>query len=119
MKLLTNMYKKHAAAALVKQGLRDERQASREAITDSLELFCGSLGDSWDEVSPEAAAGMVLVALAKNSSLAHYVNACGWRLVLAFVGDQPDLVRYVSPRAMADIGTYRAAGIGGLGAQAA
>ena len=119
MKLLTNMYKKHAAAGLVRQGLRDQRQASREAITDSLELFCGSLGDSWDEVSPEAAAGMVLVALAKNSSLAHYVNACGWRLVLAFVGDQPELLRFVSPRAMADIGAYRAGGIGGLGVSVA
>ena len=119
MKLLAKLFKKTAATTLVRQGLRDERQPSQEAITDSLELFSGSLGDSWDEVSPEAAAGMVLVALAKNSSLAHYVNACGWRLVLAFVGDQPDLLRYVSPRAMADICAYRAAGIGGLGASVA
>jgi len=119
MKLIRNLFKKRAAAALVKQGLRDDCQLPGKTIMDSLQLFAGALGDSWQRVSREAAAGMVLIALAKNSSLANYVNACGWQLVLAFVADQPDLVRFISPRAMADIGAYRAADAEPLLAQAA
>ena len=119
MKMLKNLFKRRAAATLVRQGLRDEYQASRKTIMDSLELFSGALGDSWSEVSREAAAGMVLVALAKNASLGSYVNATGWQLVLAFIGDHPQLVRYVSPRAIADIGAYRASSIETPLAQAA
>jgi len=119
MKLLRNLFKKRAAADLVSQGLRSEYQPPREVIMDSLQLFSGALGDSWHEVSREAAAGMVLLALAKNSSLEHYVNATGWNLVLAFAGDHPELFRFVSPRAVADIGAYRAAGVQPVLARAA
>jgi len=119
MKLLKNLFKKHAVADLVRQGLRGEFQMPRETIMDSLQLFSGALGDSWREVSREAAAGMVLVALAKNSSLQHCINATGWKLVLAFVGNQPELFRFVSPRAIADIRAYRTAGADTLIAPAA
>ena len=118
MKLLEKMFKGQAAAALVKRGLCDGCQMTRKAIMDSLQLLAGALGDSWQRVSREAAAGMVLVSLAKNASLASYLNATGWQLVMAFIGDHPDLARNLSPRALAEIGTYRLAGIGGLGAQA-
>ncbi len=119
MRLLRNLFKKRAAADLVSQGLRDDNRLSRKVILDSLQLFSGALGDSWREVSREAAAGMVLVALAKNSSLRHTVNATGWKLVLAFVGDHPELFRFVSPRAIADICAYRTAGADAFIAQAA
>jgi hypothetical protein len=119
MKLLEKMFKGQAAAALVKQGLCDGCQMTRSAIMNSLQLLAGALGDSWQRVSREAAAGMVLVMLAKNKSLASYLNSTGWQLVMAFVSDHPELARNLSPRALADIGIYRSAGIGGFAAQPA
>lgn len=119
MKYLHRIFKRHATAALVKRALREDRDVSFKTIMACLHLLAGALGESWHRVSREAAAGMVLVMLAKEAALGDYVNEFGWELVLTFVGEHADIVRYVSPRARTDIDAYQTARLETLLAQAA
>jgi hypothetical protein len=119
MKILDMLFRRNTVAALARQGLLAERPAGRKPISGSLQLIAGALGDSWKQLSCEAAAGMVLVALAKDSKLQSCLNDRGWELVLTFVGERPELVRHLSPRALADVDAYQAKRLGALLASAA
>ena len=79
-----------------------------QQVRDCIFLLANALGDPWKQVSKEAAAGMVLVVLAKNAELRQYLNGKGWRLVLNFVNSNPDLARNLSPRTLGEIFTYQA-----------
>ena len=114
MKMIRNLFKRHAATALVKQGLKHDVMANRKSITDCLHLLAGAMGESWNRVTREAAAGMALVALNKNSALQESLNDIGWELVLTFLGDHPEYVRHLSSRALGDIDTYQSRRLGCL-----
>jgi hypothetical protein len=77
-------------------------------LNDS-ELIRGSLGETWKSASKEAAAGMVLVALAKNAELKHFLNSNGWKLVVCFVRSNPYIAKDLSPRTMGEIFAYQQA----------
>ena len=119
MKILQNLFKRNTVAALARQGLIAEQQTRSGPITGILQLLAGALGESWKQLSCEAAAGMVLVALAKDSKLQSYLNDKGWELVLTFVGEQPEFTRHLSPRALRDVGAYQAKRLGAVLVQAA
>ena len=108
MQFLERIFKRQATARLI----------DHKAIVDCIDLLAGA-HENWSDVSREAAAGMVLVMLAKNARLGDYVNDTGWELVLTFIGDHPEIVDYVSPRAMTDIGARQLTRHDGLLARAA
>ena len=108
MNLFNNFYKKTTAAMLVKEGLADEATASSKQIKDCIVLLANGLGETWKTASKEAAAGMVLVALAKNDALKNYLNNNGWNLVLTFVHANPKIAKAISPRTMGEIFSYQA-----------
>jgi hypothetical protein len=108
MKFFNNINKKSNAATLVKHGLANEETASVKQITDCIFLLANGLGETWKTASKEAAAGMVLVMLAKNIELKNYLNNNGWKLVLSFVSTNPKIARGISPRTMSQIFAYQA-----------
>jgi hypothetical protein len=108
MNLFNNFYKKTTAATLVQQGLANQATASSKQIKDCIVLLANGLGESWKSASKEAAAGMVLVALAKNDALKNYLNNNGWNLVLNFVHSNPKIAKAISPRTMGEIFSYQA-----------
>ncbi len=108
MNLFNNFYKKTTAATLVKQGLANDVTASSKQIKDCIVLLANGLGETWKSASKEAAAGMVLVALAKNDALKNYLNHNGWNLVLTFVHANPKIAKAISPRTMGEIFSYQA-----------
>ena len=108
MNLFNNFYKKTTAATLVKQGLANQATASSKQIKDCIVLLANGLGETWKSASKEAAAGMVLVALAKNDALKNYLNNSGWDLVLNFVYSNPKIAKAISPRTMGEIFSYQA-----------
>jgi hypothetical protein len=114
MKYLRRIFNRRATAELVKRALREDRYVSFKAITACLDLLAGALGRNWYRASREAAAGMVLVMLAKEAKLGDYVNDLGWNLVLTFVGENAEIVRYLSPRAMTEISARQAVQPGAL-----
>ena len=107
MKLFNNFYKKTTAASLVKNGLANEQTASSKQIKDCIVLLANGLGETWKSASKEAAAGMVLVALAKNVGLQNYLNIDGWNRVLSFVHSNPKIAKAISPRTMGEIFSYQ------------
>jgi hypothetical protein len=108
MKFFNNINKKSNAALLVKHGLANEDTASFKQIRDCIYLLANGLGETWKMASKEAAAGMVLVALAKNIELSNYLNNTGWKLVLSFVYANPTIAKDISPRTMGEIFAYQA-----------
>ena len=108
MKFFNNINKKSNAALLVKHGLANEDTASFKQIRDCIYLLANGLGETWKMASKEAAAGMVLVALAKNIELRKYLNNTGWKLVLSFVNANPTVAKNISPRTMGEIFAYQA-----------
>ena len=109
MKFFNNINKKSNAATLVKLGLANEDTASVKQIKDCIFLLANGLGETWKSASKEAAAGMVLVVLAKNIELRNYLNNNGWKLVLSFVRANPKIAKDISPRTMGEIFAYQAA----------
>ena len=116
---LNRIIKRQAVAAMVRQALRKEQKVTRKAIMECQALLEEALGESWHRASREAAAGMVLVRLAKDSALDEVINDRGWDLVLTFVGDHSRLVAQISPRAMQDIHAWQSARLEALLAHAA
>jgi hypothetical protein len=108
MKFFNNMNKKSNAATLVKHGLANEDTASVKQILDCIYLLANGLGETWKTASKEAAAGMVLLTLAKNIDLANYLNNNGWKLVLSFISTNPKIARDISARTMGQIFAYQA-----------
>jgi len=108
MKFFDNLNKKANAAALVRHGLANADTVSVKQIMDCIYLLANGLGETWKKASKEAAAGMVLVALAKNIELKSYLNNNGWKLVLSFIRTNPKIVGDISPRTMGEIFAYQA-----------
>ncbi len=108
MNLFNNFYKKTTAATLVRQGLANGATASSKQIKDCIVLLANGLGENWKSASKEAAAGMVLVVLAKNDALKNCLNNNGWNLVLNFVYSNPKIAKAISPRTMGEIFSYQA-----------
>ena len=108
MKFFDRINKKSNAARLVKGGLANENTTSFKQIMDCIYLLANGLGETWKTASKEAAAGMVLVALAKNIELRNYLNSNGWQLVLNFIRANPTIAKDLSPRTRDEILTYQA-----------
>ena len=119
MQFMINFLQRQLTAALVRQALRKDVKLSRKAIMDCQKLLTEALGVSWQLTSREAAAGLVLIRLAKDATLEDYLNDRGWDLVLTAVGDHSRLVTQVSSRAMADIHAWQSARLDLLLAKAA
>ena len=107
MKIFDRINKKSNAARLVKGGLANENTASFKQIMDCIYLLANGLGETWKSASKEAAAGMVLIALAKNAELKSYLNNNGWKLVVSFVRSNPNIAKALSPRTMSEIFSYQ------------
>jgi hypothetical protein len=109
MNFFRNINKKDSAATLVKEGLANKESVSVKEIADCVFLMANATGDAWKSASKEAAAGMVLIVLARNTELKTYLNATGWKLVLSFVKSSPTIAKSLSPRTMGEIFSYQLA----------
>lgn len=107
MNYFNNINKKGATTVLVKRGLADQDAVSGKEIRDCIYLLECALGDTWKETSRQAAAGMVLMSLAKDKALSQILNACGWNLVMALVQSVPRITREISSHKRAEIDDYR------------
>ena len=119
MELLHRILRRQAIAIMVRRALRTEPGVTRRAIMQAQDLLADALGRSWQRASREAAAGMVLVWLARQSELDDYVNERGWELILTSVGDHSRIVMDISPRAMPDLRAWQAVRLEALLAKAA
>jgi hypothetical protein len=119
MQFLSRFLKRQINAALVRRALNKHRKVSRKAILEAQVLLEEALGRDWQRTSREAAAGLVLIRLAKDAALEDYLNDLGWDLVLTAVGDHSRLVTQISLRAMADIHAWQSARLDLLLAKAA
>ena len=109
MKPFSGFNRHGAIERLANAGLRAERGIAEGAVSNSIHLLAGSLGDAWTARGLQAAAGMVLLALAKNDSLDAYLNDCGWELVSACLGAYPGLTSSLSPQTLLDFHNRRRA----------
>jgi len=109
MKFFKNFNKKSSATTLVREGMVNQESVTIKEITDCVFLLAHNTGEAWKSASKEAAAGMVLIVLAKNFELKNYLNATGWNLVLSFVKSSPDIARGLSPRTIDEIFSYQLA----------
>ena len=109
MKFFRNFNKKDSAATLAREGIADRQAVSGKEIADCVFLLAEATGDTWINVSKEAAAGMTLIVLARNVNLRSYLNARGWKLVLNFVTSSPEIARSLSPRTLGEIFSYQSA----------
>ena len=107
MNLFWNFNKSASAATLVKQGLDSGNTTTVNEIKDCVFLVANAMGETWKTLSKEAAAGVVLVVLAKNTMLTNFVNAAGWELVLNLVKTNPVIARDISPKTRAEINAFR------------
>jgi hypothetical protein len=94
---------------LVNAGLLAPGDDREVAVANCIYLLAGSLGDSWRALGREAAAGMVLLALAKDSALENHLNDCGWKLVSGCIDSLPSPTRSLHPRTLREILARRAA----------
>lgn len=94
---------------LVNAGLLAPGDDRGVAVSNCIYLLAGSLGDSWRALGREAAAGMVLLALARDSALENYLNDCGWKLVSGCIDALPALTPFLPPRTLRKILARRAA----------
>ena len=109
MKFFKNLNKKSSATTLVREGMVNQESVTIKEIADCVFLLANNTGEAWKSASKEAAAGMVLIVLAKNSDLKNYLNATGWKLVLSFVKSSPDIAKDLSPRTIGEIFSYQLA----------
>jgi hypothetical protein len=109
MKFFKHFNKKSTAATLVKEGMVNGESVTIKEIADCVFLLANNTGEAWKSASKEAAAGMVLIVLAKNFELKNYLNATGWNLVLSFVKSSPDIAKDLSPRTIGEIFSYQVA----------
>ncbi|MCP4874556.1 MAG: hypothetical protein GY896_03650 [Gammaproteobacteria bacterium] len=115
MNFFKNINKGTSAATLVKKGLVNEDTVTMKEIMNCIFLVADGTRETWKYVSKEAAAGMVLVILLKDTMLENYLNAAGWDLVLTFVKSNPKIAKDISQRTWAEINSYRVDGIAGSG----
>ena len=108
MLLLDRLTRKSATADLVKRGLENQETVTTKQIRDCIYLLANAMGDTWKQASKEAAAGMVLMALAKNRALQSFLSACGWTLVAELLRSNPRLKRDLSSRMRDEIDFYLA-----------
>ena len=94
---------------LVENGLVSEQAISREEILDCVFLVADVMRETWQTMTRETAAGMVLVVLAKNARLKDYINAAGWDLVSNLIKTNPELAIDMAPETLAEINLYQAA----------
>ena len=107
MNFFRNFNKSTLAAELARHGLANREMFSRKEIRDCIFILANAMGDSWKNASKEAAAGMVLIALAKNKALKSLLNSCGWSLVLSLVKSNPGIKRDISALTRAEIDFYQ------------
>ena len=104
----------HGHVIVLQFGTRQTRSGKREngkpQADYGLHIFLANgLGETWRSASKEAAAGVVLIALAKNAELKNFLNSNGWKLVVSFVRSNPYIAKNLSPRTMDEIFTYQQA----------
>ena len=110
MALFDRFNRKSRITELVRAGLANGESTTVKQIRDCIYLLRNALGDTWQMASKEAAAGMALVALARDVTLQRYLNCDGWKLVLSFVSANPEMAGSLSPRIASEIHCYREAG---------
>ena len=108
MNYFNNINKKGATTELVKNGLVDQNTVSGKEIRDIIYLLECALGETWDNTTRQAAAGMVLMSLAKNRALNQVLNSSGWNLVLTLLQSTPRIERDISSGRRAEIHHYQA-----------
>ncbi len=109
MNFFKNINKSNSTALLVENGLVSEQAITREEILDCVFLVEDVMRETWKTMTREAAAGIVLVVLAKNAMLKDYINAAGWDLVLNLIKTNPELADDIAPETLAEINLYQAA----------
>ncbi len=109
MNFFKNINKSDSTAILVENGLVSEQAMTREEILDCVFLVADVMRETWQTMTRETAAGMVLVILAKNARLKDYINAAGWDLVLNLIKTNPELAKDMAPETLAEINMYQAA----------
>lgn len=107
MNFFSNINKKDATTELVKRGLANQDAVSSKEIRGIIYLLESALGDTWKNATSQAAAGMVLMSLAKNRALSQVLNSCGWKLVLGLVQSTPRIERDISSGKRAEIHHYQ------------
>lgn len=107
MIFFNNLNKKGATTELVKSGLAKQDAVSGQEIRDIIYLLECSLGDTWKNTTRQAAAGMVLMSLAKDRALNQVLNSCGWNLVLTLVQSTPNIERDISSGKRDEIYRYQ------------
>lgn len=107
MNYFNNFNNKDATTLLVKRGLCDQDAVTSKEIRDIIYLLECALGDTWKNATRQAAAGMVLMSLAKNRALSQVLNSSGWKLVVGLVQSTPRIVRDISTAKRAEIHQYQ------------
>jgi hypothetical protein len=109
MNFFKNINKSDSTALLVENGLVSEQAISREEILDCVFIVADVMRETWQTMTRETAAGMVLVVLAKNARLKDYLNAAGWDLVLTLINTNPELTDDMAPGTLTEINLYQVA----------
>jgi hypothetical protein len=109
MSFFDNFNKTSAAADLVRRGLANREAVNSKQIRDCIYLLENALGETWKKASKQAAAGMVLIALARNIALEQFLNGCGWTLVMSLVQANPAITRDLASGRRAEIQSYQSA----------
>ena len=109
MSFLKNLNKSDNTARLVENGLVNEEAVTRKEILDCVFLVADVMREKWRSMTREPAAGIVLVVLAKNSTLKDYINASGWVLVSNLIKSNPEFAKDMAPGTLAEINSYQAA----------
>ena len=109
MKWFLRRPQKSKVTTLVQQGLANSEIVTAQQIRDCIYLLGSSLGDTWKAASKEVAAGMALLALARDAQLPQYLNRNGWMLVMSFITANPGMASSLSLRTIGEIISYRQA----------
>ena len=109
MNFFKNIFKSDSTAMLVENGLVSEQAITEKEILDCIFIVADVMRETWQTMTRETAAGMVLVVLAKNAKLKDYINAIGWGLVLNLIKTNPEIADDIAPETLADINLYQAA----------
>ena len=109
MNFFKNINKSDSTAILVENGLVSEQAMTRKEILDCVFIVADVMRETWQTMTRETAAGMVLVVLAKNARLKDYVNTIGWDLVLNLIKTNPEIADDIAPGTLAEINMYQAA----------
>lgn len=109
MSFLKNLNKSDNTARLVENGLVNEEAVTRKEILDCVFLVADVMREKWRSMTRETAAGIVLVVLAKNSTLKDYINASGWVLVSNLIKANPEFAKDMAPGTLAEINSYQTA----------